>query len=74
MGIKTKRRRHELRSYVNDRERELIAAGAEEEAISVSEYLRLCACYIARERLGLEVYDQPELIRSLAEQTSPADA
>ena len=74
MSYDADRRRHELRCYVSDRERHLIEAGAEEEGLSVSEYLRTCGAWVAREHLGLEVYDERELVQGLVEQTRPAES
>ena len=67
------RRHHALRCYVNDLDRCLIEAAADDEGVSVSEYLRLSATHVAREK-GMEAYDEEELIAVLIEATDPADA
>lgn len=71
---KHERRRHELRSYVNDRDRTLIETGAELEGMSVSDFLRCAALCVAREHLGLEVYDRDALVESVLAGTEPAEA
>ena len=63
-----------LRAYVNPREAALIRAGAEEEGISVSEFLRSCATWIATEHMGLRAHTHEELVGRLVEHTSPAEA
>ena len=74
MSYDDNRRRQELRCYVSDRERHLIEAGAEEEGVSVSEYLRTCGTWVARGQLGLEVYDERELVQGIVEQLEPAES
>ena len=68
------RRRHELRCYVNDEDRALIRAAAEDEGCTVSEYLRLSATHVAREVKGLEVLDERALVGALGSKTRAADA
>jgi|19_taG_2_1085344.scaffolds.fasta_scaffold21507_2 hypothetical protein len=74
MSYDDERRRHELRCYTSDRERHLIEAGAEVEGVSVSEYLRTCGAWVAREHLGLEVYDERELVQGIVERLIPAES
>ena len=63
-----------LRAYVNPREAALIRAGAEEEGISVSEFLRSCATWVASEHMGLRAHTRAELLGHLVEHTAPAEA
>jgi hypothetical protein len=74
MSYDDDRRRHELRCYTNDRERHLIEAAADTEGVSISEYLRTCATWVARDQLGLEVYDERELVQGIVEQLIPAES
>ncbi len=74
MGHDDERKRHELRAYASDRERQLIESAAQAEGVSVSEYLRTCATWVARSQLGLEVYEEGEVLQDILEQLTPAEA
>jgi len=65
---------HTERVLLSSRDLALLDVAAELEDLTVAEYLRAAGLAVAREILGLEVYDAEELAALLAERSAPAEA
>jgi predicted DNA-binding protein (UPF0278 family) len=65
---------HTERVLLSSRDLALLDVAAELEGMTVADYLRAAGMAVAREVLGLEVYDAEELAELLAERYAPAEA